>query len=902
MSISPLLAHNDEVELTDEEDDSGRDSIKSASDPNDEDEEMAVDHMLMNSFFKVILTRIGRLSIHTSSVFPQASQTRSPDCVSVPPFPKGITKAGYRSSNASTGVPKQGVEHLSIGHALAAAFAQNVQPPSPSLSLKGKERERERPPPVLHFGDDASTVPTQIMDAQYPALELDIRELPIHQDTILQSSLPEMIAGIKGLAVPDDEKDEKEDEPVFPRVLASLFQERPDIEAALTPYFGRVPAKGSSRKGKIKSKLEPQIDPSLTKPKSGLAGTVPQTQDPSSSNVPDGISHYTTLEEDQILDFNSEMDQYLNDLGDSPAKTYPPDIKHTQSAPNSFLSSLHSATRLPHDTASVTREDAEDSFFGVPPSPRLLSESPSLQLTDMYATNSSHSLDGSFDFVLPEDGQWSLSPDSFSPPDSVGTIDPSLLGGSEPPLPSTGARSSKPPPAGPIIYVRRPPRVSASQEAPALSDKKPGKSRRNVQIKYRTSKSTSITDEGGATSSARKLDDGEGKDDRGWTADAVSAPPAQLGARPSLKIRIRRTNTRASSDGSFAPSKASSSTSSPVFTTPFPEAKPSKLHTPPPPAQTTPRNDDEPEVVKIFCHHCRSTQTRPKMQCSKRHPDRTICGKRFCNRCILNRYPDIVFAPGNKKLICPVCLNTCNCSICSRRRGEEYISMRGGGFAGSRTKSGILLVPDDSRVPDGSITPEPPESTPKPQFWAHVYGLEGERVGRAFIDGDSASAPVRPTQPVKQRAQTERSKQKVKAKLKKKPRVFIGTPLREWKIRTIKDLEPSVVIPPLVSEKHVGKGKGKAVDRPRVYIGDARWLYVPYTRMPLSASSSRASSPDSDLELDSDGTLTPLEDLEEGMGWPQPEERSASSSLSPDDLVKAIGVALAATRKGTGER
>jgi hypothetical protein len=49
MSISPLLAHNDEVELTDEEDDSGRDSIKSASDPNDEDEEMAVDHMLVSN-------------------------------------------------------------------------------------------------------------------------------------------------------------------------------------------------------------------------------------------------------------------------------------------------------------------------------------------------------------------------------------------------------------------------------------------------------------------------------------------------------------------------------------------------------------------------------------------------------------------------------------------------------------------------------------------------------------------------------------------------------------------------------------------------------------------------------------------------------------------------------------
>lgn len=211
------------------------------------------------------------------------------------------------------------------------------------------------------------------------------------------------------------------------------------------------------------------------------------------------------------------------------------------------------------------------------------------------------------------------------------------------------------------------------------------------------------------------------------------------------------------------------------------------------------------------------------------------------------------------------------------------------------------------------MTPEPPESAPQPKFWAHVYGIEGERVGRAFIDGASASAPVRATQPVKQRAQ---KKQKVKTKLKKKPRVFIGTPLPEWNICTIKDLEPSAVIPPFVSENCVGKGKGKAVDRPRVYIGDARWLYVPYTRMPVLPSSSRASPPDSELDLDSDGTLTPLEDLEEGMGWPQPDvgesvtvtwgstraqDRSASSSLSPDDLVKAIGVALAATREGTGE-
>ncbi|KAG1888084.1 hypothetical protein F4604DRAFT_1674512 [Suillus subluteus] len=65
----------------------------------------------------------------------------------------------------------------------------------------------------------------------------------------------------------------------------------------------------------------------------------------------------------------------------------------------------------------------------------------------------------------------------------------------------------------------------------------------------------------------------------------------------------------------------------------------------------------------------------------------------------------------------------------------------------------------------------------------------------------------------------------------KKRRVFIGTPLPKWKIHKIKDLKPSAVIPPLVSGEN--RTKGKAVERLRVYIGDARWLHVPYTHMPV---------------------------------------------------------------------
>lgn len=247
--------------------------------------------------------------------------------------------------------------------------------------------------------------------------------------------------------------------------------------------------------------------------------------------------------------------------------------------------------------------------------------------------------------------------------------------------------------------------------------------------------------------------------------------------------------------------------------------------------------------------------------------------------------------------------------------------MRGGGFAGSRTKSGIVVVPDADQAQDTQTMPEPPASAPQTMFWAHVYGLEGERVGRAFI-GDATAPPMQPNRLSKSKSKPTQRKPKPKPEAKpkeKKPRVFIGMPLSEWKVRSFRDLEPSTSIPPLVAEEEnymgEGKGKGKAVERPRVFIGDARWLHMPYARMPASPGSSRASSPapesggEQELELDSDGSLTPLEDLEEAMDWPQPDvgeavtvtwresvcERSVSAPLSPDDVEKAIAFALAVT-------
>ncbi|KIJ64059.1 hypothetical protein HYDPIDRAFT_91125 [Hydnomerulius pinastri MD-312] len=314
---------------------------------------------------------------------------------------------------------------------------------------------------------------------------------------------------------------------------------------------------------------------------------------------------------------------------------------------------------------------------------------------------------------------------------------------------------------------------------------------------------------------------------------------------------------------------------------------------------------------KTYCHQCRNATTRLKMQCSNVLGDR-VCAKRFCQRCILNRYPDITFDQHSASFMCPSCTDNCNCSYCTRKRGEEFVSMRGGGFAGSRIQTQLTLVRDQPEPvrkagSTGSAntmpTPDPSAST-TPMFWAHVYGMEGERVGRAFIPPQySASLSLANTQAKSLPAQRH------KPEKQKPPRVFIGRPLKSWKIRSVRDLEPAPDDAASFASKGInGKGKGKAVDgRPlRVFIGNPAALHEPHERMPRtpSPSSSRSSSPG----LDSDGSLTPLSDLEED-NWPQPDvgeccswepppppsiERSVSTALSDEQVARAISVALAA--------
>lgn len=603
-------------------------------------------------------------SLFTPPPSPKPRRRLILDHVAVPPFPRGLTMTDYRPySNVSPRSSKKGMEYPSVGDALAAAFAQNNKPSSPPPDRKGKGRAREHesapPAPVppkqknrapKYFGEGISTVPTAILNVHYPPIKLDIPELlPYFDDTWhrntywiervrykrhhaqLHQGLPEMIAQMKSLGGPGQDQ---KDGPILPRILAPLFEQRADIAASLAAQWEYAPQK-HSRKGKSTDISETQNIPSSS------------NSDPSSPTFADDnlVEHFTMLEEGQPLDFSMEMHQYLNDFGDSPPKSHPFDMKAVH-VPNSYRNASHLTGFLHHTTGLPplgARGDAVDGFLGVPPSPKQdRSISSPLRYSDAYSIDHSHTLDDSFEHVFPEEGAWSKMPNvveeevvssaSVSPQESAGTIDPSLLGGNEPPPkqspspvipPPNGTKTLKKRTLGPIIYVRRPPGVSATQEAP--------KSRGNIQIKYRMSGSISPMDEDGVTPNK------DVEDVAGWAAESV---PVHPGARPSLKIRIHRSDTRASSDGSFVPSQPSTSNSaSPVVpSTPLPDVTRLRVQEPTTAPPTKRREGKKPEVFESrCCHQCRNKTTKPKMQCSKRRQDRQICGKLFCDRCILNR-------------------------------------------------------------------------------------------------------------------------------------------------------------------------------------------------------------------------------------------------------------------------
>lgn len=256
----------------------------------------------------------------------------------------------------------------------------------------------------------------------------------------------------------------------------------------------------------------------------------------------------------------------------------------------------------------------------------------------------------------------------------------------------------------------------------------------------------------------------------------------------------------------------------------------------------------------------------------------------FYHTMLIPSYPDITFDEHSTSFLCPVCAGTCNCSSCSRSRGEEFVSMRLGGLAASIFKSKVTLVQDVGqplhrpKSPDSTTQGDANEtgtgSSTQPQFWAHVYGFEGERVGSAFIAREHMERPIvapsssmlshpnAPSQPPK-KAQKPKRLQKKRDK-SRGSRMLVEEPLAS------RDLEPSADVDLDVSK---GKGRGRGG---RQYVRNSlvpHELCIPGTASPTPLSTpSRCSTP----VICSDGSLTPLSELEADCNWLQTEVGACS--------------------------
>ncbi|KAH9012643.1 hypothetical protein EDB84DRAFT_931517 [Lactarius hengduanensis] len=162
-----------------------------------------------------------------------------------------------------------------------------------------------------------------------------------------------------------------------------------------------------------------------------------------------------------------------------------------------------------------------------------------------------------------------------------------------------------------------------------------------------------------------------------------------------------------------------------------------------------------------FCHHCRSTTRRPKMRCTLIKASTEMrCRNLFCDRCIENRYPQLTFDRSAEDFECPACCNYCNCSLCSRKRGEAYIPERNGGWRSwiARQGGSHRAAPTPTKksksnnlgmAPAATKTTKKPvimTTTPTPDAevfdgsWSAtaVFTVSGEPLGSAFLQGNKA--------------------------------------------------------------------------------------------------------------------------------------------------------------------
>ncbi|KIL65239.1 hypothetical protein M378DRAFT_162173 [Amanita muscaria Koide BX008] len=321
------------------------------------------------------------------------------------------------------------------------------------------------------------------------------------------------------------------------------------------------------------------------------------------------------------------------------------------------------------------------------------------------------------------------------------------------------------------------------------------------------------------------------------------------------------------------------------------------------------------------CHHCRGRSYRLKMTCK--------CGRPWCNRCIITKY-DQPFDANMRGWVCPCCQNACRCDLCTKKRGETYISTRTWGpLSKIKTKDAKDVqatrskrdepkrnpflseeegdfdlandTDEDEKSEDEPTAPVPQTSkrqitlrAEKPfppteivgtpgSHWAAVYSLTGERVTTAIVGEGNRTVTVSCS---------------VEALLltagisRRKKRLFIGRVQPCWghdivhksKVRQLQEGSEDVTVKRLIRDG--GEKKKNPRFEKRVYIGNPEVFLELGKRNKKEKGKHRA---DHDVVVpDEDSTnlrfsaysLSPLSSLS---SLPESETEDKEETESPED-------------------
>ncbi|KAI9436837.1 hypothetical protein H4582DRAFT_362379 [Lactarius indigo] len=259
-----------------------------------------------------------------------------------------------------------------------------------------------------------------------------------------------------------------------------------------------------------------------------------------------------------------------------------------------------------------------------------------------------------------------------------------------------------------------------------------------------------------------------------------------------------------------------------------------------------------------FCHHCRRKTPRPKMRCTLIKTSRDEqCRNLFCDLCIEkryafhpslhiqyifltlleHRYPQLTFDRTAGDFECPVCRNYCNCSHCSRKRGEAYVPERDGGWRSwlarqggshraaptpasksSKSKAPVSVPPPPAIQRPAKATTTTTDAQVFDASWSAttVFTVSGEPLGSAFLHGNKARiVPVsQPTASPAPTAATPAAPATISTspipepsqKLQRRRYMFIGKPRKTWgRLVSLPDLDHDQP-----EQQKTTKGKGKS--------------------------------------------------------------------------------------------